>query len=959
MLHRLFFRPKWQNRNPRIRLEGVLELRPGDSRLTDLARSDPDAAVRRQAVRRLSDLAMLAECRSNDTDASVREAAHKRLCLVLSGEEDVGIGVAALEAATREFMDDATALHLIHHAAAESVRRVALARIDRQSVFAEVALGDPSPELRVAALERIDQPATLERVARTARGRDKRLARMAREKADALRAAEERPRRQQEICENLEHLVAGGVPDIVRYHELEAAWNEVRRDAPEAVAARVETARAAFERLNAQRQEAATHLSNQRELCDRAESLAGEVRVVTSPEAGQIASSRKALEVLETSWAALVDETEEVNAACAARFAAAVAEMRRRLPALEAVFETHRRFEALAADARRVAEGDGLPSEKQLRDIEERWHAFAARHGKAMPHAVRDRFDLAVARARERIGQAREKEHALAAEFDRLADRLESALEAGELQHAISLHDKARDRLDKLAAVAPRQAQRGKRLNRIGMPLRELRDWRRYGVGQVREELIRRMQELVGADVPPNRLATEIRGLQEEWRSLDRKSGPAGEELWAAFSAAAQEARKPCEAHFEKLAAEHAANAEARAGFCDDLEASLAGVNWDEPDWGTLERKVRDSRSRWRELGGVEPAQWQNIDRRFRDILGRFEERLAPERQRERQRRERLIANIEALADEPDLRKAVAEVKAAQAAWQPTVPGARKVEQALWKRFRAASDAIFARRDAERAEHERALEEQAAERTRLCEAAEALSATEPESWARARTDWAALRAAWAELPAMPSRRKGALERRFDAAVAAFERAERAAVARAASEEEERWAERARLCAELEARLDSDTAGEARGDAGRRWAELPSLADETLQAMFEDRFSRTCRALDGDAAERDALKNAREANLASCRRLCLELEILAGIDSPADAASERLALQVERLPQAMMSGNRGAAERREELRSLLKKCYLAGPLPPGVAAPTLDRVERAREAFANPPASAQG
>lgn len=959
MLHRLLFRPKWQHRNPRIRLEGVLALPPGDSRLAELARNDPDAAVRRQAIRRLTDLRLLAESRSSDADEPVREAAHKRLCQVLAGEEDVGIGIGDLEVAARELMDEATVLYLVHHAAAESVRRIALARTDRHSVLEEVALADPSPELRIAALERIEHLATLDRVARKARGRDKRLARMAREKADALRAAEERPRRQQEICESLERLVAGGVPDIIRFHELETAWNEFRQDAPEAVAVRVETATKAFERLNAQHQEAAMHLAHQREVCDRAESLAAEVRALRVPEAGQLASSTKALEMLETSWATLAGEGGELNAACSARFAAATAEVHRRLPLLEAVAAVQRQFEELADAARRVAEGDSLPSEKKLRDIEERWHAIVARHRNAMPPAVRDRFDLAIGRARERLRQAREQEHALAAEFDRLIGELESVLEAGELQQAISLHDKARDRLEKLAAVAPRQAHRRKRLNRTSVPLREMRDWRRYGVGQVRSELIRRMNELIGTDLPPSRLATEIRRLQEEWRSLDRKSGPAGEALWEAFSAAAQEARKPCDEHFEKLAAEHAVNVEAREAFCDDLEGGLAGVNWDQPEWGELERKVRDARSRWRELGGVEPAQWRKLDRRFRDILGRFEERLAPEREHERQRRERLIARLEALADEPDLRKAVAEVKSAQAAWQPTVPGTRKVEQVLWKRFRAASDAIFSRRDAERADYERAIEEQDAERIRLCEAAEALLAGEPDSWARARTGCEALRAAWAELPAMPSRRRGTAERRFEAAIAAFDRAEQAAMARAAVEEEQRWAERARFCAELEAQLDVDTTGEACDDAGRRWEELPPVADERMHAGLEARFSRIRRALAGDAAEREALKTARDENLAGCRRLCLELEILAGIDSPPEFANERLALQVERLPRAMMSGSRGVPERRDDFRSLLQKCYLAGPLPPEAGRETLDRVERVREAFAIPAAPAPG
>lgn len=954
MLGRLFSRPKWQHRNPRIRLDGVRELPEGDSRLADIARSDSDEAVRRQAVRQLIDITLLKEMSDGDGNVQVRQAAHRRLCRLLCAEDPSALNPAERTAAARTLSDPESLAYLLVHADLAAIRRHALESVDRPSTLADVALKDASVEVRLAALERLDQPSALERVAKQARGSDKRVARQAREKLAELEAKAQRPQRQLELCESLERLAGGGAPDIARYRQLEQAWDEVREDAPPELAARVAGAKSAFEQTYAEHQAATEHLARQRELCNRAESLLTEVSAAAEGD-GDVRPLHQAFDFLESAWQTLVGEGE-LNTGCEARFLEAMQPARERLSRLDSDRALHGKLRALVEEMQKLADGPALPSQRAVKKTESRWQEILGAHRGLRLDSLVPPFKAALGRATARIQEARGREKILAEEFDQLIGDLEKALTGGELQHAISAHDKARDRLSKLQAIGtPHADSRARRLRRLEARLGELRDWRRYGLEQVRGELVQRMQALSGDKAAPNKLASKIRALQEEWRSLDRVNGPAPEALWQAFNTASEQAFEPCRTHFAAQEAEREINAKEREVFCTDLEAAYHLVDWEVPDWHAIDRQLHDARKRWRSMGGVDPDTWRRLNDRFHAVLKRFEEKLEPERKREKVRREQVIAKLETLADEQDLRRAVAAVKEAQAEWAPTVPMPQRAEQALWRRFKAASDAVFSRLDAQRAEQKQAQAEQVAAREALCESLEALASTLPASPEETQSRLEALRQAWKEAQEAPSRVRAALEKRFAEAQKRIEHAQRDAAEAERQKQEGLWRERAVLCGRLEDHLVTDgeeADAKAMADA---WAALEPLADVELGERFETRYRRVSEALTGDAEVRESLLDSMPDILAEKQRLCLELELLAGVESPPQFAEARLALQVQRLPAAMMGGTRQetTAEQRD---SLLTHWFLAGPVAATERAALDARFERALQAIRRPDAS---
>jgi hypothetical protein len=95
----------------------------------------------------------------------------------------------------------------------------------------------------------------------------------------------------------------------------------------------------------------------------------------------------------------------------------------------------------------------------------------------------------------------------------------------------------------------------------------------------------------------------------------------------------------------------------------------------------------------------------RKLRKRLDALLKRIDVQVEEAQAKEIARREQLLAAAEGLRDAPDIARAVNEAKSLQSRWKDEAGVVRLrhgAEQTLWQRFRAACDAVFARRDAER-----------------------------------------------------------------------------------------------------------------------------------------------------------------------------------------------------------------------------------------------------------------
>ncbi|MEY6433663.1 DUF349 domain-containing protein [Thioalkalicoccus limnaeus] len=916
-------------------------------------RDSDDVAARREACRRLSGLADLRRIAAADPDAGVRDVAWARYRHLLCGLAEPRLPLDERLAELAATDDERTLEQIATTAHEPEMRHAAIERVTSAATLGQCALRDPLAGNRQTAVERLTDKAALERVAREIGKRDKRVYRLAKDRLKAMAEQEARPLRIRaqcaELCEKIERLGRfeqweqdRGMLDLI-----ERDWARIADEADETSRTRYDAGRArflaAFEEYRAWNDERA---AKQRALAERhaaIEALLAELNdAVASGDEVRIVALRERAEQLTTADPTAA-ETKKTGAD--KRLAEALDQLQQQLTRLRDDRAHHEQARALLvrlADTLALTQplnkGQVLPLIQDARRLggDRRLPADLAEALHEAGTTLEQRWQKQRQHAEQRLTQVPAK---LAA--------LTESLTAGELKRAEPLLQSLQATIDLAQASGlPRQAygEIQHHIRATAPRVKELQSWRRWGADQQREALCQAVNELVERDLPDEALVDELRQLQTAWKSLDQGGAPADQRRWEQFQASADQVYQRCRPYLERQTAEREANRRAREQLCQELETFLDRVDWDRMDWKKAVKAEREMRRSWSELGPVEIRHRRPLERRFHAALRRLDRHLDTERTRNRHLREELIAEVEALAEQPDLDRAIEAAKACQQRWHTTVPGRKADENALWRRFRAACDLVFGRRRAQIEARTSEQQDNQASREAICDEALALATSE----ASASEIEQALREIdqrWRDTSHLPVPRQAA------AAISQRWRNARQTVRDSLRQRKERdrrasfalLAEQAEICALVERTVTDDRPDpDDLAALKTRWSGLPRHPDEGIQTAIGARFATALAMAErGDPPPLELLAENQEEREA----LCLKLEILAQVDSPAERVGDRLALQVARLTERMAAGEQDPLA---NAAGLLAQWYLCGPAP---ADPALEqRFARACDAL---------
>lgn len=761
-----------------------------------------------------------------------------------------------------------------------------------EAAAVEFILQSEFSELRLAAAEHVHTAAQLEKVHAAMRNTDRRVAKLMQSRLDALRHHQAELVRGQACIEQAEALLKDEKLSPNQVADLDRRWSVIA--APE-LAEQFNTIRARLaQRLEAQ-------VSLQRAMID----------------------SLSALRALETSGLRVAELAERLDQMAQAQAAALAAPEHASLPrSLTNEFASeHARLtaslgaleqgqSAVIARETALAEWRATPpgafNQEQLKKA---WQQLPPAPP-AEAAELQQRFEVLLASLPAPAAvpgkPAREPRKNAPAQapdqhFIDTLDAMEAALQQGSLGSAAEMDKILKD--SKGTRLTPAMTDR---LAHARAELKRLSDWARWGGNVSREELIKAVEQLTTQKLAMSELAKKVGSMRERWKALDTLSGAAPKSLWERFDAACSAAYAPAAAHFKHLADErhtNAAKAQALIAEAAQETAKLAGG--EHVDWKHMAATVQRMRLAWSHLGAIDRKEKKRLDHEFTDALNTLQAPLEQQRKNEVAEREAMIAQVAAL-DAHD-RHALDTLRALQERWQEharALPLERKSEQALWQKFRAACDAVFARRkesanaaDAERRSHQEAKEAISA---RLEQAA-----TGPDAAAHAGKLLREAAAEWNAIGAVPRANEAKVEKRYHAAIAALQHHVDAARRDASRAQASALRDKLRLCQELEAAVAAGAEQAGSADWNARWSALPAL-DASYERTLKARLDA---ALAARGEGRAAFAALLEKNRAPLLHEILRLEIAAGIDSGSEFARERLKLQVETLQSSLKSGQK--------------------------------------------------
>ena len=515
------------------------------------------------------------------------------------------------------------------------------------------------------------------------------------------------------------------------------------------------------------------------------------------------------------------------------------------------------------------------------------------------------RFDAALAAAQAQARVERERRRLLQEEVEQLLPDFAVAMDSGDSAGAHALHTRIRESL-KLLREAPAELHR--RLAPLEERHAEMKRWQHWSNNQRRRVLCAEIEGLAGSGLHPDALATRVREAREEWQRLDAAEGVAadsesGPGISRRFHTLCYQVLRPTKGYFSK-------RNEVRKSHSDEIQALLeraAAIADDTADWNALAVLRSEASSALRALDEVDPRTRTVLAKRLKEVIARTSTLVQTHEHEVEASKQRLIEQAAALGNRGDHATLPREARELQKRWTALGNGRRTVDQRQWREFRKACDAVFGMLDAARKDRESQVAATLAQIQDIVTELEALAADESTPAESIKSRLRDLDARW-QTTGTDDRALVQRQRQAHDAVAMRlkDAARRQRLARYTIAMQKYTFLRA---------LETGTVQPAEG--WNAFAATAPAFEAALQA-------RHLRAQSGTVDTEEAEES---------RETLVQLEFLAGTDSPAEDRQLRMSHQVSRLSSRMRSGAAATPER--ELDDLLAAWFAQAPQPPAL------------------------
>ena len=870
---RLFGKPAWEHKDPEVRARAAAESDDAElqHQLPMLAQHDEAVNVRLAALKRINTEPFWLDARLRESDEDILRTADDFLARAVMRKPSPDLLNERLEWFAR--MDRPELVrNAAQHAPDERLRAAALERIESQGFLGDCYMSETSEALAARLLERIDQESTLHRIVGKLRKTSKKRARAAEQRLAVIAAASGHDETVSQIASRL--------IDQVEALARGAGGGDRKRRLAE-LETEWQSLTTVPDTLQRRYEGAARIVRNSLERATPPATEHPSTQVATDTEPGPATTANVELATVAARIRQQVDQPvrSDVDSAL-------------------------------------------------LSDWDRAWNAID--HPGEADHGIREEMLPLLRRIQKRHETAQhppEKQPDTQAvdvsSLNHQLDEIGQILESGELAAAHESLRRLRERINGIPASQRPEKVLG-RQQRMEGRFKEMRNWQHWSNNKIRDELIAQVEHLAESDQHPDAISAALKDARAEWQRLEslevlpgdkrRFASPPGQ--WRRFQAACKEAFEKARPFFEKRHEVQEQNLETLDQFID---RGMAIADGDNPDSAEMLGFMRKARQAIRRLDDIPSKSRGKAAGRLKSLMDRLSQRLDESYEAVESAKRRLVAEARELTHEKDLKAAIDKAKALQARWQQAGSGRRRIEQKLWKEFREPIDPLFEQLEETHQERRQEQQEAIAELEVLCKQAEELAELDAEQLPAAEGRMRGLNDDWYT----HARRPQGLDRRFAAAneKLAWKLAELRQQERdLAYQELESLAQAVQKA--WQQRLEAD------GQAPPPPADLPRPEDDPLAALLSEQLDRITSS-DTDQAE---LESQAEQNGEAARQIAVEMEFLAGVETPRADQQRRMDYQVKRL--ARQLGERGSQlDLATELEDLHKRWYAALPLPP--------------------------
>ena len=237
---------------------------------------------------------------------------------------------------------------------------------------------------------------------------------------------------------------------------------------------------------------------------------------------------------------------------------------------------------------------------------------------------------------------------------------------------------------------------------RIGRELRDL-DMKKNLDSKI--ELCEKAEELLD-EKSITKAFKALQKLHEEWKEVGPVPQEKKDEIWERFKAATDKINQIRREHYAKIEEEQSGNLETKKSLCDKAEELIAEEYTSVNAWQKKSNELSEIFNVWKTVGPASKKDNEEIWQRFRGAMDTFFAKKKAffaslkDRQTENlERKTQLCIEAEALMESTEWKNATEQMKKLQEEWKTIGPVPKRHTDKIWKRFRAACDTFFNRKN--------------------------------------------------------------------------------------------------------------------------------------------------------------------------------------------------------------------------------------------------------------------
>ncbi|WP_440905199.1 DUF349 domain-containing protein [Catenovulum sp. SX2] len=719
MIFKQLFQPKWQHKDAVVRLQAIQKLND-NSILEQVASKDIDTNVRKQALEQLNSLSCWDHAMQHDSDVKIQKLALEKVKQLLFSSDSV-LSVSEKQQYLQDCQNTALLEDFVRRGDDDNLRLTLLNKLNKNNLNYDLAIRDGNESIALACAERIDDTKQLEKIAQKAK--HLKVQQWASAKLDELKAAAEKPelvRKQTSLI--LSKLLAlkdksdylqvknDGSALVEQWQQLQGELvclpeeeQQTLVDKYQQIESKYSNNLTALETVYTQAQAEKLAAERQQKIIEQVSNAIAKIQsqVALAIESNGDSELDAIVKSIADAKQLLSEdhiggrETEnlfrqlnqiEHNAAHLPEFAEQVAQATRALTQLHQW--------QLPETLDQVDQ-----AQSQFNQWFEEWKTLKRQMLFALPESLQESSQSLIKSWKDSLKDFSHKQNSAIKQLKGQMRELDRLIQAGRYNVALGLFRKISEGVEGLTAHSYSKIEREHQ--RLNEQVNNLEEWKSYiGLPRKRELLaeIEAMAEQTLDDVHAR--AKQVKFARHNWRLLGNTDCDENKQLNQAFDLAIEQAFAPCREKFAELEAQRATNLQARNQLVEEVQACAEAFAAN-ADYAELAKHLPRLQNDWNKAGSVERSEYNQVSQAFFAAIKPLRQKLNQFYTDNAEQKRQLIVKAQKYAQEQEVAQASEALKQLQQQWKNIGFAGAQVENKLWAEFRAINDGVFNQKQAD------------------------------------------------------------------------------------------------------------------------------------------------------------------------------------------------------------------------------------------------------------------